>query len=69
MEKKITENLSLNVSQSYSGHWSVWLYNDATGLSLRVGDAYYTSKHKAEKALDEAHGFLKHSLQLNEQVA
>jgi hypothetical protein len=69
MEKKITENLSLNVSQSYSGHWSVWLYNDATGLSLQVGDAYYTSKHKAVKALYEAYGFLKHSLQLNEQAA
>ena len=69
MEKKITENLSFNLSRSYNGHWSVWLYNDETGLSLQVGDAYYISKYKAEKALDEALGFLKHSLQLKEQAA
>ena len=69
MTKNITENLTLKLSVTYSDVWQVWLYNDETGLSLQVGDPYYTTKYKAEKALAEAFSFLKFSLKLNEVAA
>lgn len=74
MKEMVTKELSVEVRSSYNSHagatfWKVWLYDDATGLSLQVGDSYYTTKYKAEAGFEEALRFLKHSLQLKEQAA
>jgi len=67
MQQQLTDRLILELRSSYNSHarstwWKLYLYDDATGLSLAVGDPYYTKKQKAENGFAEAREFLKHSL-------
>lgn len=74
MKIELTTDLSLELRKRFNSHarltfWSVWLYDDATGLSLQVGEAYYSSKHKAEAGFEEALGFFRRTLPIKKEAA
>ena len=74
MKVELTTDLSLELRKKFNSHgrftsWSVWLYDDATGLSLQVGEAYYSKKHKAEAGFEEALGFFRRTLPIKKEAA